>query len=188
VFQVGYVGSVGSPKLSIMLDINQLPGGGTVINPVSRASTIDGNYISQYPNFGSINQLNSIGTSSYNALQSTLRLRSWHGLTAESLAYTWAHELDEISAYRGAIPYGQHLSGLRVRQRRLRHAAKLLRHADLGNPRILFRAAVAHPRLASQQLDDLPRRAADGRIHALGLDIGSAIRSPACRTVSVSPA
>jgi hypothetical protein len=102
VWQVGYVGSVGR-KLSIMLDINQLPGGAQVLNPVSGAMTIDGNYISQYPNFGSINQLNSIGTSSYNALQSTLRLRSYHGLTA-SLAYTWAHELDEISEYRGAIP------------------------------------------------------------------------------------
>jgi hypothetical protein len=86
VWQVGYVGSAGR-KLSIMLDINQF-----------------GQYAKQFPNYGSINQLNSIGTSSYNALQSTLRLRSWHGLSTQ-IAYTWAHELDEISAYRGAIPY-----------------------------------------------------------------------------------
>jgi Carboxypeptidase regulatory-like domain/TonB dependent receptor len=91
VWQVGYVGSEGR-KLSIMLDINQVAG-----------SFVDGNY-PQYPNFGSMNQLNSIGTSNYNALQSTLRLRAWHGLNTQ-IAYTWAHELDEISAYRGAIPF-----------------------------------------------------------------------------------
>jgi hypothetical protein len=91
VFQLGYVGSEGR-KLSVLLDINQEAG-----------SFTDGNF-PQYPNFGSINQLNSIGTSNYNALQSTLRLRAWHGLTTQ-IAYTWAHELDEISAYRGAIPY-----------------------------------------------------------------------------------
>jgi len=86
VFQLGYVGSEGR-KSSIMLDINQF-----------------GQYATAFPNYGSINQLNSIGTSNYNALQSTLRLRSWHGLTTQ-IAYTWAHELDEISQYRGAIPF-----------------------------------------------------------------------------------
>jgi hypothetical protein len=86
VWQVGYVGNDGR-KLSIMLDINQF-----------------GQLTPQYPNFGGVNQLNSIGTSNYNALQSTLRLRAWHGLNT-TLAYTWGHELDEISAYRGALPY-----------------------------------------------------------------------------------
>jgi hypothetical protein len=86
VFQVGYVGSEGR-KLSVMLNINQF-----------------GQFASQYPNYGGINQLNSIGTSNYNALQTTLRLRAWHGLTS-SFAYTWAHALDEITAYRGVIPY-----------------------------------------------------------------------------------
>jgi len=86
VWQVGYVGSEGR-KLSVMLNINQF-----------------GQYAAAYPDFSSINQLNSVGTSNYNALQSTLRLRAWHGVTS-SIAYTWAHTLDEISAYRGAIPY-----------------------------------------------------------------------------------
>ncbi|PYX33432.1 MAG: TonB-dependent receptor [Acidobacteria bacterium] len=85
VWQVGYVGSEGR-KLSIMLDINQF-----------------GQYAAQYPNYGGMNQLNSIGTSNYNALQSTLRLRAWHGLSSQ-FVYTWAHALDEITAYRGAIP------------------------------------------------------------------------------------
>jgi hypothetical protein len=91
VWQVGYVGSEGR-KLSVMLDINQLP------------NTHSDGALTQFPNYGGINQLNSIGTSNYNALQSTLRLRAWHGLTS-SFAYTWAHALDEITAYRGALPY-----------------------------------------------------------------------------------
>ena len=103
VFQVGYVGSEGR-KLSVMLNINQLAGGATVISPITNQPTTNGNYITQYPNYGGINQLNSIGTSNYNALQTTLRLRAWHGLTS-SFAYTWAHALDEITAYRGVIPY-----------------------------------------------------------------------------------
>jgi Carboxypeptidase regulatory-like domain/TonB dependent receptor len=95
VAQIGYVGSVGR-KLSVMLDINQIPG-----------TLTDGNFAAQYPNFScsscSINQLNSVGTSNYNALQATLRIRSWHGLTSQ-FAYTWAHELDEVSEYRGPLP------------------------------------------------------------------------------------
>ncbi len=86
VWQVGYVGSEGR-KLSIMLNINQF-----------------GQLNGQFPNFGGVNQLNSIGTSNYNALQSTLRLRAWRGLSS-SFAYTWAHALDDITAYRGVLPY-----------------------------------------------------------------------------------
>src|SRR5216684_4399962 len=74
VWQVGYVGSEGR-KLSIMLNINQF-----------------GQYTTQFPNYGGMNQLNSIGTSNYNALQSTLRLRAWHGLSSQ-FVYTWAHAL-----------------------------------------------------------------------------------------------
>ena len=80
VFQIGYVGSEGR-KLNIVSNINQN---------------------NDFPNFGSILQLNSVGTSNYNALQSTFRIRSWHGLTSQ-FAYTWAHSLDEISEYRAVI-------------------------------------------------------------------------------------
>jgi hypothetical protein len=80
VFQIGYVGSEGR-KLNIVTNINQN---------------------NAFPNFGSILQLNSIGTSNYNALQSTFRIRSWHGFTSQ-FAYTWAHSLDEISEYRAVI-------------------------------------------------------------------------------------
>jgi hypothetical protein len=93
VWQVGYVGSEGR-RLSVLLNINQ---------PLNAAGTLLP-FGSQYPNFGAINQLNSIGTSNYNALQTTLRLRGWHGLSSQ-LGYTYGHNLDEISAYRGVIPF-----------------------------------------------------------------------------------
>jgi hypothetical protein len=86
VLQVGYVGSAGH-KLSIMLNINQF-----------------GQYAALYPNFASMNQLNSIGNTNYNALQGTFRTRAWHGFSSQ-FAYTWAHALDDITAYRGALPY-----------------------------------------------------------------------------------
>jgi hypothetical protein len=80
VFQIGYVGSEGR-KLNIVTNINQN---------------------NAFPNFGSILQLNSIGTSNYNSLQTTLRFREWHGFSGQ-FAYTWAHSLDQISEYRAVI-------------------------------------------------------------------------------------
>jgi hypothetical protein len=81
VWQIGYVGSQGR-KLSMMFD---MPTVGT--------------------NFGSIIQLQSVGTSNYNALQTTFRLRSYHGLTTQ-FSFTWGHTLDEMSEYRGVISDG----------------------------------------------------------------------------------
>jgi hypothetical protein len=86
--QVGYVGSMGR-KLNIMLNLNQ--------NGDFSCTTCP------YPNAGSILQLNSNGTSNYNALQTLFKIRSWHGLTSQ-FAYTWSHALDEISEYRAVIP------------------------------------------------------------------------------------
>src|SRR6266581_950275 len=80
IFQIGYVGSQGR-KLNIVSNINQ---GGA------------------FPNFGNILQLNTIGTSNYNALQTIFRTRAWRGLSTQ-FAYTWAHALDEVSEYRGQV-------------------------------------------------------------------------------------
>ena len=73
-------------KLNIVTNINQPNNAGVL----------------PFPNFGSILQLNSAGTSNYNALQTTFRIRSWHGLTS-TFGYTWSHTLDEISEYRAVI-------------------------------------------------------------------------------------
>jgi hypothetical protein len=86
VWQIGYVGSEGR-KLSVMENINQ-----------------NGLFNAQYPNYGSIIQLNSVGTSNYNSLQTVFKIRSWHGFNAQ-FAYTYSHELDEVTEYRGSIPF-----------------------------------------------------------------------------------
>jgi len=88
VWQVGYVGSLGR-KTSVMLELN--PGYPT------------GPFNAEYPNVGSVYQLNSIGNSNYNALQTTLKIRTWHGVTGQ-FAFTWAHALDDVTEYRGVIP------------------------------------------------------------------------------------
>ena len=80
VLQVGYVGSQGR-KLNIVSNINQN---------------------NAFPNFGSIIQLNSVGTSNYNALQTSFKVSAWHGVTSQ-FGYTWSHALDEISEYRAVI-------------------------------------------------------------------------------------
>lgn len=98
VLQVGYVGSQGR-KLSVMLNINQPNSNGI------------GPFTAQYPNYGSIIQLNSIGTSNYNSLQTTLKVRNYHGVSAQ-FAYTWAHALDQVTEYRGVLP----LDSLNLRQ------------------------------------------------------------------------
>ena len=86
VLQIGYVGSEGR-KLSVMQDINQ-----------------NGAFNSIYPNYGSILQLNSIGNSNYNSLQTTFKIRTWHGLSGQ-FAYTWSHAMDFVTEYRGTIPH-----------------------------------------------------------------------------------
>lgn len=84
--QLGYVGSA-AHKLNVMENLNQ-----------------SGAYNALYPNVGSILQLNSNGNSNYNSLQATLKVHSWHGLTAQ-FNYTWAHALDNVTEYRGVIPF-----------------------------------------------------------------------------------
>jgi len=99
VVQIGYVGTEGRHLLSI-LDINQaLPG----VYATSAEQQASRPYYSLYPNYSYINEIRSIGTSNYNALQATLRMSNWHHLSAQG-AYTWSHNNDDVSAYRGALP------------------------------------------------------------------------------------
>jgi hypothetical protein len=93
VLQVGYVGSAGH-KLSVMDAINPGFSPGPPVTP--------GPLNAQFPNVGHVLQLNSVGNSNYNALQSTFKIRAWHGLSAQ-FGYTWAHELDTMTEYRGQI-------------------------------------------------------------------------------------
>lgn len=95
--QIGYVGSEGRKLLSL-LNINQpIANGTTEGTPGQYSGPIGGNYYSD------INQIQSIGTSNYSSLQAIFRTTNWHGLTSQ-LSYTWSHNLDEVTQYRGALP------------------------------------------------------------------------------------
>ena len=110
--QVGYVGSSARHLLSL-LDINQAtPGVYTdTVDPVTGAVLVGADFkrqqtrpfYGQYSQYGNINQISSIGTANYNSLQAQLRMSNWHHLTAQAV-YTWAHNLDEVSQYRGTLP------------------------------------------------------------------------------------
>ncbi|MGC1420945.1 MAG: carboxypeptidase regulatory-like domain-containing protein [Terracidiphilus sp.] len=95
-FQLGYVGSQGRKLLSL-LNINQPYLGGAPGAYVGDGTEFGGNYYSD------INQIESIGTSNYNSLQAVFRTSSWHGVLGQA-SYTWGHNLDEVTAYRGALP------------------------------------------------------------------------------------
>ncbi len=89
--QVGYVGSA-AHRLMTTADINQPALGGG-----SRP------FATQFPDFGVINQIETNGNSNYNSLQTVLKVREWHRFTSQ-FTYTWAHGLDDMTAYRGTLP------------------------------------------------------------------------------------
>lgn len=95
-FQLGYVGSEGRKLLSL-LNINQPHLGGAPGAYVGDGTQFGGNLYSD------VNQIESIGTSNYNSLQAVFRTSSWHGVIAQT-SYTWGHNLDEVTQYRGSLP------------------------------------------------------------------------------------
>jgi hypothetical protein len=97
--QLGYVGSQGRRLLSL-LDINQAAPGIYSNNSERQAARP---YYNAYQQYGNINQIESIGTSNYNSLQAQLRIQNLHGLSS-SIIYTWSHNLDQVTSYRGALP------------------------------------------------------------------------------------
>ncbi len=78
--QVGYVGSAGR-KLFRYVDLNQF-------NPATGTFA--------FPSLIAVNQIQTSASSSYNALQSSLRFRNWHGFTS-MLSYVWSHAIDNAS-------------------------------------------------------------------------------------------
>ena len=98
IFTLGYVGSE-SRKLISNIDINQAGLGTTNLGTAAQNATRP--YGKQFPNYGAINQVSSIGTSNYSSLQATLRTTNYHHLTSQ-FSYTWAHGLDILTQYRNA--------------------------------------------------------------------------------------
>ena len=102
---IAYV-STGSRHNLVLQDINQsavVPGerldqAATPAGAAFSPQQVTRPYFNQYPNFGIINQINSAATSSYNALQISLRSSAFHGLTSQ-FSYAWSHNLDDASGF-----------------------------------------------------------------------------------------
>ncbi|MGH9556885.1 MAG: TonB-dependent receptor domain-containing protein [Terriglobales bacterium] len=89
-FQVGYVGSAGR-RLFRYRDINQsLPNAGG-------ARPFDsGPFAPSGGTFFYVNQFESTAASAYNALQTQLTIRNWHGFNSK-VNYSWSHSIDNAS-------------------------------------------------------------------------------------------
>jgi hypothetical protein len=102
VFQIGYVGSNGH-KLYRFRDINQ-----PTPEAINQAD-LDCDCITSLRNFQNFNSLfyiywqESSGNSSYNSLQSSLRINDWHGVTS-IFNYTWSHSIDDSSDGEDYVP------------------------------------------------------------------------------------
>lgn len=95
VFEVGYIGSL-SRHLPTTLDINQIPIG----SPEAVSSRP---YYSQFPDLATINQVESVANSYYNAMIVSLNTVNYHGIGIK-LNYTYGHARDDLSGARGVIP------------------------------------------------------------------------------------
>jgi hypothetical protein len=104
VLEVGYVGNHGSRLVGIR-DINQVnPSDPNEIAaqaagcPVANVCEQVGRPLNtKFPFLAQVFQMGNIYRSNYNALQTTLTSRNYHGLSMVA-GYTWAHALDQVGA------------------------------------------------------------------------------------------
>ena len=103
IFTLGYVGSQ-SRKLLSNRDENQAPLGTTQLGAAGQnALRPYGTQFSYLGNsyYGTINEVESIGNSNYNSLQTTLKTTNFHHLTSQ-YSYTWANGMDILTQFRNA--------------------------------------------------------------------------------------
>jgi hypothetical protein len=100
--QLGYVGNIGRKEI-LLRDINQAALSTTGSKIPTAQQQITRPFNSQYPNYGAINSLDSIGNSNYNALQIVVKMQNWHNLSSQ-FYYVWSHSLDDGTNYRSALP------------------------------------------------------------------------------------
>ncbi len=113
IFQIGYLGTLSRALMEVQ-DINAAAVGSAFYTAATAPASLAGcntavysyqqcsrPFFKQFPNVGTVNQLESNLNSSYNSLQTILRSSSWHGLTSQA-TYTWSHALDYET---GIVPY-----------------------------------------------------------------------------------
>jgi hypothetical protein len=84
-------------------DINQPPPSPLGASAVRSVQQTLRPYYAAFPQFATINQIESGANSEYNALQASVRSNAWHGLTSQ-FSYTYGHSIDEGSAIRSRNP------------------------------------------------------------------------------------
>jgi hypothetical protein len=108
VLQIGYVGSNGH-KLFRFRDINQPSQTQITAADLACGCINDGSVPRIFegsPNFSPffyINYQEASANSSYNALQTSLRVNDWHGFTS-TVNYTWSHSIDDASDGEDFVP------------------------------------------------------------------------------------
>jgi hypothetical protein len=102
VFQIGYVGALGH-RLLMIRDINQPPPSPLGASAIRRAQDQLRPYYPLFPQFSTINEIQSIGNSNYHSLQASIRTTAWHNLTSQ-FSYTYGHSIDDGSAIRSRNP------------------------------------------------------------------------------------
>ncbi len=102
VLQLGYVGSLGH-HLLVTRDINQAATSSLGTKNTLALAQLTRPYNSTYPQYGVINEVQTMGNSHYNSLQASLRTTYWHGL-ASQFSYTYGHAIDDASSVRGTTP------------------------------------------------------------------------------------
>ena len=101
VLQLGYVGTKGT-KLFQFYDINQ-PNQAT-ITAFDLANGVSGYGVPRnYPNFFYLDQEKSSANSIYHALQASLKVSGWHGLTSQA-NFVWSHSIDTASDLEDFLP------------------------------------------------------------------------------------
>ena len=108
---LAYAGAIGR-RLFNLSDINQaLPGAdNSAAGELTRRPIYQNKTTTNYNFMGAVNEIQSEGSSSYHSLQGSLRVASFHGLTAQA-SYTLGHALDVISSTRGLAPQNSYNLG-----------------------------------------------------------------------------
>ena len=102
VLQVGYVGSM-SRHLLVIRDINQPPPSPLGASATRSVQDTLRPYHAMFPQFATINEIQSIANANFNSLQISLRTNAWHGLTSQ-FSWTYGHAIDTASAIRSRNP------------------------------------------------------------------------------------
>ena len=105
VMELGYVG-YSSHKLTGLVDVNPfVPGTSNRIYNTDQSN----------PTFSYLDEFQNVGKANYNALQTSLTKRvtnnRFFGNTFFTFAYTWSHEIDNVSGFRernSIVPYFDH--------------------------------------------------------------------------------